>query len=189
MLTLEPSANDIKSHLTPLESRLQNVERTLRSRAQWHPPPIPPKSPEYSIIDISDLSSAIKLLEDVIKHSSSSKPISPHIFLSKYEWTWDPLWKEFYTQIENLPSFLYLSRWRLDEPRQVWEHVSMNGADVLPDHAAELLGSWEDWTWDALWKEWYLDVSDEESQCRVYVSQWQVQESGQWIYVGRHGTQ
>jgi hypothetical protein len=65
----------------------------------------------------------------------------------------------------------------------------MNGADVLPDYAAEMMGSWEDWTWDPLGKEWYLDVSDKEVQCRVYVSQWEVQDNGQWIYVGRSGTQ
>lgn len=83
----------------------------------------------------------------------------------------------------------------MDRSRGVWAHVSSHnglgtGAGVGiggPDEAAGLLGNWEDWVWDALWKEWYLDVSDEEGECRVYASRWEVQANGQWAYVGRMG--
>jgi hypothetical protein len=190
MLSLEPSTVDIDSHLAPLESRLQDLEHTTRSHAQWFPPAVPPKLPEYSIIDISDLSSAIRMLEDISKHISPAKPISPQPSFAQYEWTWDPLWKEFYTLISDRTSYVYLSRWKFNEQRQVWEHVSLNGADLMPDVAAEMFGSWEDWTWDPIWKEWYLDVSHEtedESRCCVYASRWEVRESGEWVYTGRFG--
>lgn len=179
-LSLEPSTSTVESQIGPLDERLQMLERKLHDRGRWQPPAAPPKSPEYSIIDISDLSSAIKLLEDILQHSLSSR-----LRFSKYTWTWDLEWKEFYTYIPSQRSYIYLSRWRLDEQRQVWEHVSMNGADISPDTAAEFLGSWDDWTWDPMWQEWYLDVSDEDGAACVYASCWQVQESGEWVYIGR----
>jgi hypothetical protein len=155
-LSLEPSTSTIESQIGPLDERLRNLETKLHNRGQWHAPANPPRSPEYSIIDISDLSSAIKLLEDVFQHTHPSKSLSPQPSFSKYTWNWDPLWKEFYTHNPDQSSYIYLSRWQLNEQRQVWEHVSMNGADLLPDTAAELLGSWDDWTWDPLWKEWCI---------------------------------
>ncbi|KAH7399102.1 hypothetical protein DE146DRAFT_612937 [Phaeosphaeria sp. MPI-PUGE-AT-0046c] len=191
LLTLDPSPSDILIHLNPLLQRLNDLETSLRSRCQWHPPPHPPKSPEYSIIDIADLSSAISLLEDIARHSSS-QPISPQPAFSKFEWIWDPAWKEFYASTEE--GQIYLSRWNLDGGEGVWRHASSSNANGFgagvgiggPDEAAELLGSWEDWEWDALWKEWYLNVSDE-GQCRVYASKWELRANGQWVYVGRMG--
>ncbi|KAF2829942.1 hypothetical protein CC86DRAFT_317324 [Ophiobolus disseminans] len=184
-LSLEPSTSTVESNIVPLDERLHALETKLHNRDQWHPPATPPKSPEYSIIDIADLSSAIKLLEDIFQHAHPSKPLSPQPSFAGYTWRWDPRWKEFYTHVPNESSFVYLSRWRLHEQQQIWEHVSMNSADLLPDDAAELLGSWDDWAWDPMWKEWYLDVSDEEERTFVYASRWQVQESGEWMYVGR----
>jgi hypothetical protein len=64
----------------------------------------------------------------------------------------------------------------------------MAGVGTTPDAAAELLGAWEDWQWDPLWKEWYLDVSGAQGNsetCHVYASRWEVLEGGQWVYVGR----
>jgi hypothetical protein len=185
MLTLEPSANDVETELAPLDERLQHCEEKLRIRRQWQPPAIPPRSPEYSIIDLSDLSSAIALLEDLVKHSSPSKKLTPHPSFSQYPWTWDPLWKEFYTRDQS--AYIYLSRWRLNETRQVWEHVSMAGANLMPDSATELLGAWEDWQWDPIWKEWYLNVSEEDETCHIYASRWEVRGNGDWVYVGRIG--
>ncbi|KAH7075426.1 hypothetical protein BKA63DRAFT_297145 [Paraphoma chrysanthemicola] len=188
MLSLEPSASDIELHLAPLERRLQDLEHTTRACSQWLPPAAPPKSPEYSIIDISDLLAAVKLLEDISEHTNSRKSPTPQQFFSKYKWMWDPLWKEFYTMIPDQSSYVYLSRWKLNEQRQVWEHVSMIAPDVKPDFAAEMLGSWEDWAWDPVWKEWYLDVTHEEGEagrCCVYASRWDVQDGGEWVYAGR----
>jgi hypothetical protein len=85
LLTLDPSSCDMLTHLSPLSDRLSELERSLRAKSQWQPPPVPPKSPEYSIIDIADLSSAIQLLEDIAKHSSPTKPLSPQVAFSKYE--------------------------------------------------------------------------------------------------------
>jgi hypothetical protein len=199
LLTLDPSPADITTHINPLSARLSALESTLRDHNRWHAPPVPPKSPEYSIIDVNDLSSAIKLLEDILAHSLSSSSSSsnnhqcssPQPLFSKYKWTWDPAWKEFYTQTsdDDDQSFIYLSRWRLNEARQVWEHVSMNGRNLLPDGAAEMLGSWDDWSWDAVWKEWFLDEStDDGEKCCVYATRWEVREGGEWVYVGRIGS-
>lgn len=85
LLTLDPSPSDMLTHLTPLSGRLSELEKSLRANSQWHSPPVPPKSPEYSIIDITDLFSAIQLLEDVAKHSSPNKSLSPQPAFSKYE--------------------------------------------------------------------------------------------------------
>lgn len=83
----------------------------------------------------------------------------------------------------------------------MWIHVNSSSNNQLnglgngnliggPEEAAQLLGSWEDWTWDALWKEWYLDVSSvDEGECRVYASKWEVRADGEWRYVGRMGRQ
>lgn len=63
-------------------------------------------------------------------------------------------------------------------------------AEITPDSAAEMLGAWEDWTWDPAWGEWCLEMSDSEQdsgRCCIYPSRWHVQESGTWMYVGRIG--
>jgi hypothetical protein len=186
LLTIDPSPSDIQTHLEPLSQRLSTLEQSLHTRNQWYPPHNPPKSPEYSIIDIADLSSAITLLENLLTATTLPKPRSPHFVVSKHTWTWDPVWKEFYTQNESQAGSTYLSTWRLNEARQVWEHVSMNGAaDLLPDRAVDMLGSWEDWKWDEGVGEWCLDVSDEgSSRCCVFASRWEVGEGGEWVYVG-----
>jgi len=186
-LQLDPSASTVETHIGPLDERLRALKKSLVDRKQWHPPPVPPKSPEYSIIDINDLKSAIRLLEEIYQHSHSSKPLSPQPTLSCLSWKWDPIWKEYYAENEDQTSYIYLSRWRLDEQRQVWEHVTMNGAELEPETAAELLGSWDDWIWDPLWKQWHLDVSGDDGKMCVFASRWQVQESGEWVYVGRVG--
>jgi hypothetical protein len=184
LLTLEPSTKDIEAHLTPLSRRLTTLEGGLRSRDQWHPPPSSPKSPEYSIIDIADLSSAIALL-GTLTRKIPPKLHTPHSIFSKYTWTWDPLWKEFYTHETNQSTYTYLSRWRLDKVRQVWEHVGMDGVNLLPDSAAEMLGCWDDWKWNEVVAEWYLDISEGDETCGVFASRWEVHENGEWVYVGR----
>jgi hypothetical protein len=189
LLTLEPSAADITAHLTPLEDRLDDLKSKLRDSNLWLPPAISPKSPEYSIIDIADLSSAITLLEDLFRQhaSTSSKAHSARNFFSKHAWTWDALHREFCTRLPH-SAYIYLSHWRLDDQRQIWEYASMHDTDLQPEVAAEMLGSWEDWIWDPAWKEWYLDVSDEEGGCRLYASRWEARQETNpnepWTYVG-----
>lgn len=64
----------------------------------------------------------------------------------------------------------------------------MATANLMPDTMAELLGSWEDWTWYPLWKEWGLVLQegegDEDGAVYIFPSRWQVQEDGDWVYVG-----
>jgi hypothetical protein len=188
MLTLEPSSADIQAHLTPLETRLEGLESKLRNLNLWHPPPIPPKSPEYSIIDVSDLSSAITLLESVFNQQYSNlKPSSARLFFAKHHWTWDPLHHEFCTSLDTRS--IYLSSWRFDDQRQVWEYVSMAGVNMSPEDAVQWIGSWEDWKWDPAWKEWFLDVGDGEREARVYASMWEARreeydDEVEWVYVG-----
>jgi hypothetical protein len=189
LLTLEPSTADITAHLTPLDIRLGDLKSKLRDHRLWHPPAVPPKSPEYSIIDISDLSSAVSLLEDLFQQHASSlaKPHSAHFFFSKYDWTWDALHREFCTRLPH-SAYIYLSHWRLDEQRQIWEYVSMHGTELQPEIAADMLGCWEDWTWDPAWEEWCLDISDEDGECRIYASRWEARQETNpdepWVYVG-----
>jgi hypothetical protein len=65
----------------------------------------------------------------------------------------------------------------------------MAGVNLMPDVAVEMLGAWEDWTWDSTWQQWYLEVEEsgigEKSQ--IFASPWQVQRDGEWVYVGRIG--
>lgn len=186
-LSLEPSTSTLENYISPLDDKLHILAQKLQDRRHWHPPINPPKSPEFSIIDLSDLTSAIELLEDIFYwHLQDPKPLSPQSFFSKHKWTWDPLWKEFYAQIPGQSSWIYLSHWRLDEQRQNWEHVSMNGADLLPNAAAELLGSWDDWTWDPVWGEWCLDVSNEEEKMFIYANRWRM-EGGEWVHTRETG--
>ncbi|KAH3942159.1 hypothetical protein HBI70_198880 [Parastagonospora nodorum] len=194
LLTLEPSTADITAHLTPLDIRLGDLKSKLRDHRLWNPPAVPPKSPEYSIIDISDLSSAVSLLEDLFQQHASSmaKRHSARVFFSKYDWTWDVVHREFCTRLSH-SAYIYLSLWRLDEQRQIWEYVSMHGMGLQPEIAADMLGCWEDWTWDPAWKEWCLDVSSEEGRCRLYASRWEVRQETDpgepWVYVGGHDDQ
>jgi hypothetical protein len=186
-LSLEPSTHTIEPHISPLCEQLQTLEQKLHARGQWRPPAIPPKSPEYSIIDISDLSTAIRILENVFEDTYPPKPLSARSFFSKCTWNWDLQWKEFYSYNPGDRTYIYLDRWRFDEPSQDWQHIGMAGADLQPDAAAEMLGCWEDWVWDPVWKEWYLDVRDEEGAAYVYASKWQEEEDGGWAYVGNTG--
>jgi hypothetical protein len=67
--------------------------------------------------------------------------------------------------------------------------VNMANTHLLPDAAAEMLGAWEDWVWDDVWQQWYLEVREEgiDEMCHLFPSQWQVQENGEWEYMGRIG--
>jgi hypothetical protein len=185
--SLEPSKDIVESQIGPLDNKLHDLEEKLRGRGQWQPPPTPPKSPEYSIIDISDLSAAIQLLEDISEHAHSSKSLSPRLFFSKYKWAWDTVWKEWFTTVLDQSTFIYLSRWRLVEQSQVWEHIAVADTDLKAESGAQLLGSWDDWTWDPRWKEWYLDVSDEDGKTCVFTSRWQIDEDNEWVHIGRFG--
>ena len=187
MLSLEPSTQEINTSLTPLETRLQTCIGRLIEVSHWFPPSVPPKSPEYSIIDLNDLSGAIKIIEEVISYTWPAKPPTAHSFFKQYKWEWDPIWKEFYSktapaplpqvleqnqsqpvgggntphEIENqTESYIYLSLWHMDSQRQRWVHCNMNlfGFDVTPESAAEYMGSWEDWRFDSRWKEWCVDI-------------------------------
>lgn len=67
----------------------------------------------------------------------------------------------------------------------------MAESGLLPDRACELLGAWEDWTWDAGWGEWGVDVSFEleegrEGKCWIFASRWE-ERDGVWVYVGGRG--
>lgn len=64
----------------------------------------------------------------------------------------------------------------------------MAGVNLMPDVAAEMLGAWEDWAWDATVGQWYLDVGERSGEkIQVFASPWQVQEGGEWVYVGMIG--
>ena len=78
----------------------------------------------------------------------------------------------------------------MNEARGVWEYVTKADVDLMPDTVAEMMGTWEDWMWDPGLKEWFLELKGQEGDdggsC-LFPSQWQVQEDGDWVYVGRLG--
>jgi hypothetical protein len=190
MLIVISPDNEIESHLEALEAQLRILERQLRSRGDWHPPAQISNSSMPAILDITDLANAVRLLGHLINSTNSAQHPTPQQTLSAYSWTWDPAWHEFYTYIPSQQTYLYLSRWKLNETRNVWEHVSMAGANLLPHTAAEMLGAWEDWTWDSTWQQWYLEMDEggigEKSQ--IFASPWHVQGDGEWVYDGRIGS-
>jgi hypothetical protein len=184
ILRLAPANDDTGAQLNDLEEHIEMLEQQLRSQGRWRPLSDSPKTPIQNLLDISDLSNAINLLSHLITKTSRQK--TPQPSFSAYSWTWDPAWHEFYTYVPSQQTYVYLSRWKLNEERNVWEHVSMANTNILPDVAAEMFGSWDDWAWDSVWKQWYLEVEEEgtDEQCHVFPSQWQVQDNGEWEYVG-----
>jgi hypothetical protein len=187
ILSLTSADEEIGARLKNLEDDLRTLEKRLRSQGRWRPSPQSPEPPTPTVLDISDLSNAINLLSHLIMKTSHRK--TPQLSFSAYSWTWDPAWHEFYTYIPSQQTYVYLSRWKLNEVRNVWEHVSMANILMQPDTAAEMIGPWEEWLWDEVWGQWYLKVEYEgtDEKCHLFPSQWQVQENGEWEYVGRIG--
>ncbi|KAL6153644.1 hypothetical protein ACJQWK_11476 [Exserohilum turcicum] len=178
-----------KRHLEGLLAELVRLEKQLRSREEWHPPS--PQSQDAILpdtVDLADLASAVHMLRDFVTSSNSPQQRTPQPTLSAHSWTWDPVWCEFYTYLQAQDTYVFLSQWRLNEARNVWEHVNMAGTNLMPDRAAELLGAWEDWEWDAIAQQWYLDMGPGTSEkIQIFASPWQVQDDGEWVYVGTIG--
>ncbi|KAF3048054.1 hypothetical protein E8E12_008759 [Didymella heteroderae] len=197
ILSLAKPTSGHQEELNTLERKLSVLKDTLQARSQWHPPatsnPIP-CSTDY--LDLSDLSTAVGLISDVVKYSNPSSQLTPQKAFASKQWTWDPLWREFFTpsQRDGVKTSTYLSRWFFDPRREIWTHANMADSGLLPDEAQLRLGSWQDWTWDAGCGEWGLDVSHElEEDLRkegarlcIFASRWQERE-GVWMYVGARG--
>jgi hypothetical protein len=186
VLALTAANEEVRAQLEALEDQLRSSEKQLRSQGRWHRPARSSHPPLPTVLDISDLSNATNLLSHLITKTSYRE--TPQPSFAAYSWTWDPTWHEFYTYIPSQQTYVYLSRWKLNEVRNVWEHVSMAN-NILPDAAAEMFGAWEDWEWDPVWGQWYLEVEEKgtDEKCHVFPSQWQIQENGEWEYVGRIG--
>ncbi|KAF2994982.1 hypothetical protein E8E13_003696 [Curvularia kusanoi] len=166
ILSLAKPTSETISELDTLDNKLLTFQTTLQKRNQWHPPEIPapiPCSTDY--LDLSDLSTAVRLLGDIIASSNPSAKLTPQAAFKNREWTWDPLWREFYSPSPATdgqpPSTLYLSRWYFDPRTRIWHHANMADSGLLPDEAQQRLGAWEEWTWDERAGEWGLDVSEE----------------------------
>ncbi|KAF1852019.1 uncharacterized protein K460DRAFT_325514 [Cucurbitaria berberidis CBS 394.84] len=185
-LRLTSVSNEVQSQLKKLEEHLSTLENQLRSRGQWHAPTRQSATSTPTILEISDLSTAINLLAHIITSTYPSCHMTPQSLFSTYSWSWDPAWHEFYTYLPRQNTYVYLSQWKLNEVRGVWEYVSMADANLMPDTAAEMLGAWEDWMWDPSLKEWRLEVKTEggDGESCICASRWQVQNNGEWVYVG-----
>ncbi|KAI1666523.1 hypothetical protein L13192_08767 [Pyrenophora tritici-repentis] len=188
VLRLTAADEETMIQLERLDEQLQIIERQLVSRGAWRPPTqlSTPLSPE--VLEMADLSHAVALLRNLIEPKGSAQETTPRLSLSAYSWVWDPVWHEFYTYIPSERTFLSLSRWKLNEARNVWEHVSQASTNILPNAAAEKLGAWEDWKWHPVWG-WYLDLEDEGSgeKAKIFASPWQVDDDDEWVYVGTLG--
>jgi len=188
VLNFSAAGEETVAQLRSLDEQLKILERQMRSRGGWRAPTHSPIIPSPNVLDMADLSHAIALLRNLIYSTDPAQQTTPQRSLSAYSWVWDPVWHEFYTYISSQRTYIYLSRWRLNEARNVWEHVSMAGTNILPNAAADMFGAWEDWTLDPVWG-WYLDVTEEgtDEKAQVFASPWQVQEDGEWVYVGMLG--
>jgi hypothetical protein len=189
----------MNTELNTLEKQLATLQQTLTSRSQWQPPSTlsPTAIPcSTAFLDLSDLTTAVSLISDVVKYSNPSSQLTPQKAFASKKWTWDPLWKEFFSHdpSSSPPTSIFLSRWYFNPQREVWEHVNMADSGLLPDEAQQRLGSWEDWRWDGGWGEWGVDVSHElederaaeGAKCWIFASRWQERE-GVWMYVGGRG--
>lgn len=195
ILSLAKPTSEMTSDLDDLEAKLSSLQRTLADRKQWQPTAQPTAIPcSTDFLDLSDLSTAIGLISDVVKYSNPSAHLTPQQAFAGKTWTWDPLWREFFAHDDETKSSTYLSRWFFDPRREIWRHANMADSGLLPDEAAQRLGCWEDWRWDGECGEWGLDVSHElEEETRreggrlcVFASRWQERE-GVWVYVGGRG--
>jgi hypothetical protein len=185
-VSITSADKETETQLEALEAQLRTFEQQLRSRGDWKLPDQLPNPSIPTILDLADLSNAITLLDHLIESTKPTQQNTPQQTLSSYSWTWDPEWHEFYTYIPSQEVWVYLSRWKLNEIRNVWEHVSMSGANLMPDTAAEMLGAWEDWVWDSMWRRWYLDVDeiDTGEKSQIFASPWRIHADGEWVYVG-----
>ncbi|KAF9698445.1 hypothetical protein EKO04_003420 [Ascochyta lentis] len=197
ILSLAKPTKETTTHLQELSAKLSTLQRTLTEREQWHPPPSqpPPAVPcSTDFLDLSDLSTAVDLISNVVRYSNPSKELTPQVAFAKRTWTWDPLWREFFSHDAESHTSTYLSRWYFDPRREVWQHANMADSGLLPDEAQQRLGSWEDWRWDGGCGAWGLDVSHELEDGQrevggrlcVFASRWQERDGG-WVYVGGRG--
>jgi hypothetical protein len=197
ILSLAKPTKETTHHLQELSAKLSTLQHTLTEREQWYPPPSqpPPAVPcSTDFLDLSDLSTAVDLISNVVRYSNPTKELTPQVAFGKRTWTWDPLWREFFSHDDESHTSTYLSRWLFDPQREVWRHANMADSGLLPDEAQQRLGSWEVWRWDGGSGEWGLDVSHElddeykEAGCKlcVFASRWQERE-GIWMYVGQRG--
>ncbi|KAH7392501.1 hypothetical protein BKA66DRAFT_557793 [Pyrenochaeta sp. MPI-SDFR-AT-0127] len=195
VVRLDERAPEMTETIIMLQDALQNfleqlrlLELQLRSRGQWKPPRQRSNVPVPTILDMSDLSSAIDLLTHIVTSTQPHRQMTPQTSLSAYSWKWDPEWKEFYTYLPERQTYVYLSKWKFNEARNIWEHVDMAHQALAPDTAVEVLGAWEDWTWDPIWGEWFLEMKGEEGddgRCCIFASRWHVQDDGEWVHVVR----
>ncbi|KAG9185615.1 hypothetical protein G6011_06946 [Alternaria panax] len=190
-VSITSADKETETQLEALEAQLRTLEQQLRSRGDWQPPEELPNSSIPTILDLADLNNAVTLLDHLIESTRATQQDTPQQTLSAYSWTWDPAWHEFYTYVPSQDVWVYLSRWRLNEIRNVWEHVSMSGTNLMPNTAAEILGAWEDWAWDSKWRQWYLGVEeiDTGEKSQIFASPWRIHDGGEWVYVGRIGAE
>jgi hypothetical protein len=183
--SLAVADEETRANLDNLLGEVVRLEKQLRSRGDWRPSSYSLDTPLPNILDLADLWSAVRILRHLVNTTTSSEQHDPQQTLSAYSWKWDPAWHEFYTFLPTQATYIYLSQWRLNEARDVWEHVSMAGTDLMPDVAAESLGAWEDWKWDEISRQWYLDMGSENGEkIQLFASPWRIQEDGEWTYVG-----
>ncbi|KAJ4340778.1 hypothetical protein N0V95_007386, partial [Ascochyta clinopodiicola] len=113
ILSLAKPTKETTTHLHELSTKLSTLQRTLLEREQWHPPPSqpPPAFPcSIDFLDLTDLSTAVDLISNVVRYSNPSKELTPQAAFAKRTWAWDPLWREFFSQDDESHTSTYLSR-------------------------------------------------------------------------------
>lgn len=197
LVVLKPASvqEETRTQLADLEARLSGFEKQLCERGQWHQPnatrteqDTTSKSsrethdPAPAIYDLEDLEHAVSLIEKAISPPKTT-PTAYHSF-AHLKWEWDAAWNEFYAALPS-GNYIFLALWRFSSLMNEWYHCGQSHrSDLQPEEVSELLGCWDDWEWDDVWKQWYLAMPGEEGEvCRVYADTWTRGEWGGWTFV------
>ena len=190
------STNTTQNHQAETRGSREE-EGPLRDPENQPSPPPRPNAPQWPqtdaeapLVDISDLSLTVSIPAQTSEQPYSPPPATFQSFFTSRTWYWDAAWKEFYTQNPADQTFIYISRWRINQVTWRWEHFNFDAENYTPDNTLRLLTDrWDDWRWDANWGEWFMNLPSHPtaSTCCLYVSPWKPQEDGTWVYVERGG--
>jgi len=195
--TQAPTANS-GPQLDVLESQLDTFQQQLKDRGLWrvtnntslNDGTLPPS---FDLQDLEEAISAVaSAMADADADADKSPPAqTPHSMFSAKVWHWNPIWHEWYYKQPDTGNYVSLAHWNYRPTARVWS-VEAQPDTRDTDEAGEQLGRWEDWCWDDDWEEWYLPLpgrDDEQGDviCRLYATEWRLEEGGHWAFVSRRG--
>lgn len=208
---LTSAISSMQLTITGMKKEITGFENELRGRALWHEsaqfsagPSTQPAEPfdafpvrqthslvqdraaSPSPVDISDLSVTIDIPATITPPSPpSAPPATFQEYFSSRTWQWDSVWKELYTRDSSAGTFIYLSRWHVNQSTWLWEHTNFANTDHTLNAALRMITKWDKWKWDSHWGEWTILLPGDGTTACLYASPWKIQDDGRWAYVGR----